>query len=62
MEKPIIDKKIKFETSYGWLTGWYKEVKMSYGDVNYFFIVEHIRENKHWTYFKDTEIYKWEYV
>ena len=40
MEKPIIDKKIKFETSYGWLTGWYKEVKMSYGDVHYFFIVD----------------------
>lgn len=60
--RPELDKKIKFETMYGWSIGWFKEVKMSYGDIYYLFIAEQIKENKHWTYFKENEVYKWEYL
>lgn len=52
------DTPIKFRTIVGWLIGMRVNVKFSYGEETSFFVSSQIKENKHWSSFKENEVYE----
>lgn len=59
---PELNRNIKFLTSVGWLSGKIIQANLSYGQLIYFFVSDHLKENKHWATFTSNEIYRWEYI